>query len=179
MRHKRNNPGTVLGHFQMTFTDRGKTCLLCKVCWSHLKKGKIPPKSFTNCLETVNVPKNVHLGSYLEEALIARILLFIKIFSLKSSLMPAIKDKVVVIPLDEKDVLNTVNSLPRLPSESGIIDIQWKRRIGQKNCHLQAKVDPERIFNALKFLKKCGNKHYLNSQTQEEYETSCKYEVWL
>ena len=65
--------------------------------------------------------------------------------------MPAIKDKCVVIPLDGRDVLNTVQSLPRLPSESGIVDIQWKRRVGQKNAHLQAKVDPTKIFNALHY----------------------------
>ena len=92
------------------------------------------------------------------------------------STWPAIKDKCVAIPLDANDVLNTVNSLPRLPSESGIIDIQWKRRVGQKNCHLQAKVDPARIFRALKFLKKCGNKHYGSIQTQAQYEIRCRDE---
>merc|ERR1712030_33371 len=69
--------------------------------------------------------------------------------------------------------MNTVESLPRLPSESGIIDIQWKRRVGQKNAHLQAKVDPQRIFNALKFLKEQGNKYYLDSQIREQYEERC------
>merc|ERR1712030_88771 len=103
------------------------------------------------------VPESLRLGSYLEEALISRILLFIKIFALKSSLMPAIKDKCVVIPLEGRDVLNTVESLPRLPSESGIIDIQWKRKVGLKNTHLQAKVDPNKIFNALNFLKEQGH----------------------
>ena len=90
--------------------------------------------------------------------------------------MPAIKDKCVVIPLDARDVLNTVESLPRLPSESGVIDIQWKRRVCQKNAHLQAKVDPNRIFNALQFLRDSGHKYYINSQNREEYETRCQQE---
>ena len=157
-----------------TFTTGGKTSFLCKVCMSYLKKGTLPPKAAANCLQAVHVPENVHLRSYLEEALIAKVLLFIKIFSLKSSLMPAIKDKCVVIPLNTHDVINTVESLPRLPSESGIIDIQWKRRVGQKNAHLQAKVDPNRIFNALQFLQSCGNQFYLNTQSREEYETRCE-----
>ena len=72
--------------------------------------------------------------------------------------------------------MNTVESLPRLPSESGIIDIQWKRRIGQRNAHLQAKVDPNRIFNALEFLRKCGNKYYMNTQSRDEYENRCQNE---
>ena len=138
MKYKRENPGAALRHYQITFSNGGRICFICRVCCSYIKKGKIPPKAAANSLEAVHVPESIQLRSYLEEALIARILLFIKIFSLKSSLMPAIKDKCVAIPLDANDVLNTVNSLPRLPSESGIIDIQWKRRVGQKNCHLQA-----------------------------------------
>ena len=88
--------------------------------------------------------------------------------------MPAIKDKCVVIPLDEKDIQDTVTALPRLPSESGIIDIQWKRQVGKKNCHLQAKVDPARLFNALQFLKSSGNPHYTNTNSIEEYEARCR-----
>ena len=71
----------------------------------------MPPKAVSNCLEAVYVPDTVRLRSYLEEALISRILLFIKIFPLKSSLMPAIKDKVIVIPLEKNDVLKSDISL--------------------------------------------------------------------
>ena len=87
--------------------------------------------------------------------------------------MPAMKDRCVVIPLEKKDIINTVRALPRLPSESGIIDIQWKRKVGYKNTHLHAKVEPARIFNALEFLRECGNKHYQNTQSREEYEKRC------
>ena len=154
-------------------TTYKNVCFICNVCMQYIKDDTLPPKAVANFLSVVPVPEEVHLKSYLEEALIARILLFIKIFSLKTSLMPAIKDKIVVIPLEGSDVLNTVETLPRLPSESGIIDIQWKRRLGQKNAHLQAKVDPNRIFNALQFLKNTGNELYQTVQTREEYEARC------
>ena len=157
----------------VTIKSGGETCFVCRVCCSYLKKGNLPPKAASNCLEVVPVPENVHLESYLEEALISRTLLFMKIFSLKSSLMPALKDKCIVIPLEAKDVLNTVESLPRLPSESGIIDIQWKRKVGLKNTHLQAKVDPNKIFNALNFLKEQGHKYYLDSESREQYQKRC------
>ena len=139
-----------------------------------MKQGKYPPKITSNCLEVVSVPDHIKLSSYLEEALIARVLLFMKIFSLRSSLMPAVKDKCIVIPLEKNDVINNVESLPRLPSESGIIDIQWKRRLGQKNYHLQAKVDPTKLFEAIQFLKYCNNKYYVNTKNREEYEARCK-----
>ena len=154
-------------------SEKERCCFLCKVCFSHLNKGALPPKAAANCLRVVDVPEDVKLRSYLEEALLARTLLFMKIFSLKSSLMPAIKDRCVVIPIDCVDVLNTVQSLPRLPSESGIIDIQWKRRTGQKNAHLQAKVEPARIFRALEFLRASGNEHYTDTDSREDYEERC------
>ena len=157
-------------------SEEERRCFLCKVCYSHLKKDVLPPKAAANYLKAMDVPEDVQLSSYLEEALLARTLLFMKIFSLKSSLMPAIKDKCVVIPIDCVDVLNTVQSLPRLPSESGIIDIQWKRRLGQKNAHLQAKVEPARIFRALEFLRASGNKHYADTSSREEYEERCLQE---
>ena len=152
----------------------GTNYFLCNACYHYLKQEKYPPKIASNCLEAVSVPNHVQLSSYLEEALIARVLLFMKIFSLRSSLMPAIKDKCIVIPLDKNDVINNVESLPRLPSETGIIDIQWKRRLRQKNYHLQAKVDPQKLFDAIQFLKHCNNKHYINTQSREEYEARCK-----
>ena len=124
---------------QITLTNGGNTSYICNVCLKSLKKGTLPPKSASNSLNVVPVPEHVHLKSYLEEALIAKLLLFVKIFSLRSSLMPAVKDQVVVIPLEDKDIENTVRSLPRLPSESGIIDIQWKRRVGQEKCPCRPK----------------------------------------
>ena len=100
---------------------------ICKMCVQHLRKNMLPPKSVSNALGSVFVPEEASLKSYLEEALIARVLLFIKIFSLRTSLMPAMKDKCVVIPLESKDISDTIEKLPRIPSQSGIIDIHWNR----------------------------------------------------
>ena len=162
------------GDVVITMTSEKETAFICRVCFNTLKEGKFPPKSSTNCLAAVPVPEDLLPRSYLEEALLARVLVFIKIFSLKTSLMPAMKDKCIVIPLERGDVYNTVESMPRLPSEAGIIDIQWKRRMAMRNVHLQAKVDPDKLFRTLKFLKACGNPHYQDSQTREEYEARCQ-----
>ena len=161
------------GGEEITLTSEKKTGFICKVCFNTLKGGKYPPKSATNCLAAVSVPDDLLPRTYLEEALLARALVFIKIFSLRNSLMPAMKDQCIVIPLEKGDVYNTVESMPRLPSESGIIDIQWKRRVAMKNVHLQAKVDPDKLFRQLQFLKDCGNPHYQKTQTREEYEKRC------
>ena len=160
----------------MSLKNSAGDFFLCNACNNYLQKGKLPPKGSQNKLHVYPVPDDVRLKSYLEEALISKVLLFMKIFSLKSSRMPAIKDKCIVVPLEETDILNTVESLPRLPSQSGIIDVQWKSRVGQKNAHLQAKVDPFKLFEALKFLKKCGNKHYSESMNLEDYKRRCEHE---
>ena len=51
-----------------------------------------------------------------------------------------------------------------------------KAELAKKNAHLQAKVDPFKLFEALKFLKKCGNKHYSESMNLEDYKKRCEYE---
>ena len=88
---------------------------ICKICVQHIRKNMLPPKSVVNSLASVFVPEEARLRSYLEEALIARVLLFIKIFSLRTSLMPAMKDKCIVIPLESEDISDTIDSLPRIP----------------------------------------------------------------
>ena len=37
-------------------------------------------------------------------------------------------------------------------------------------------MNPERIFNALEFLKACGNKHYQTTPDREDYEERCRQE---
>ena len=146
---------------------------ICKVCVQQIKKNMLPSKAVVNAMASVFVPNEAKLISYLEEALITRVLLFIKIFSLRTSLMPAMKDRCIVIPLENKDISETIESLPRIPSQSGIIDVHWKRRLNQKNSHLQAKVCPDRIFNALRFLKESGNPFYQEILTRDQYEKHC------
>jgi hypothetical protein len=161
---------------QVTIQSGGESCFVCHCCLKELKRGSMPARAASNSLAVISVPESVQLMSYLEEGLIARVLLFMKIFSLRTSLMPAVKDKCIVIPMQASDINSTVESLPRLPSETGIIDIQWKRRIGQKNAHLQAKVDPDKIFRALKFLRAQKNPFYQNIRSRSEYEARCLLE---
>jgi hypothetical protein len=134
----------------------------------------MPCRAAMNDLHVVPVPKEVQLKSYLEEGIIAKALIFMYIFSLRTHMMYAVKDKCIVVPMEETDIRATVQSLPRLPSETGIIDVQWKRRMNQKNAHKQGKVEPNRIFNALEFLRRTKHPLYQNIQSREEYEENCK-----
>ena len=66
--------------------------------------------------------------SELENCMIALNIIFQKVFRLPKSRWPAMKDRTVNIPIFESDVINTVSSLPRTPSEAGIIPVNLKRK---------------------------------------------------
>ena len=84
------------------------------------------------------------------------------------------KDITVNIPIYETDILKTVDSLPRTPSEAGIIPINLKRKVSYKNVHKTEYVCVEKILKALKTLKSLGNKYYQFVPDFEEYKARCE-----
>ena len=73
---------------------------LCHTCKDYLTKGKIPPMSATNGLKVTPLRKEFQL-SELSNNLISKKILFQKIFRLPKSLMPAVKDKLINIPIGD------------------------------------------------------------------------------
>ena len=90
--------------------------------------------------------------------------------------MAACKDKLINIPISKEDVLNTVQNLPRTPNEAGLLEVKLKRKMEYKNVHQQSYIDPQKIYNALEFLKKNGHPHYQFFDDFETYEKRCKAE---
>ena len=41
----------------------------------------------------------------------------------------ALKDKIINIPVNEDDIVNTITSLPRTPNEAGLIEVDLKRKV--------------------------------------------------
>ena len=70
---------------------------ICRNCHSYVKKDKLPPQNIKNGLELDNQPDCLKKLSDLESVLIARKILFIKIFQLPLG-MDATVDKVVHVP---------------------------------------------------------------------------------
>ena len=96
----------------------------------------------------------------MENALIARNLLFTKFYFLPKSHQKGIKDRIVNVPLLESDIISTVQRLPRLPQESKVVPVIFKRKLGYVHGYLQSYIHVPRIFQVLKTLNKLGNKHY-------------------
>ena len=74
--------------------------------------------------------------------------------------MAAIKDRCVCVPIDDQTINDTLNQLPRTPSEACIVPIKLKRKKEYKNVHLSEYVDVEKMHRALETLKKCGHPEY-------------------
>ena len=115
--------------------------------------------SVENGLKTFSVPQDLNL-SELEKNLIAKVIPFQKVFKLPTSRMAAVKDKIVNIPIHEKHILSTFQSLPKTPQEGGLIEVKLKRKQEYKTAHNQAFISPERLFKAMNYLKKMGNPHH-------------------
>ena len=123
--------------------------------------GKRPAQSHQNHLEIFDSKENPEMNlTELESSLISKALVFMKIFKKPKSRMAAIKDRCVCVPIDDQTIHDTLNQLPRTPSEACIVPIKLKRKKEYKNVHLNEYVDVEKMHNALETLKKCGHPEY-------------------
>ena len=100
--------------------------------------------------------------------------MFQKIYQLPRSRMAGCKDRLINIPIHDGDVINTVQRLPRTPSEAGLVEIKLKRKLEYNNYHKKEYVDPKKIFTALNFLKHNHHPSYMFYDEIDEYERRCE-----
>merc|ERR1711952_438555 len=96
------------------------------------RNNKMPPSCVKNNLEINETYEDLKAKDLiltdLEGALIARSILFMKIFQLPTSRWTGIVDKAVNVPIPESSVLNTLEKLPRTPIDAGLISVKLKRK---------------------------------------------------
>ena len=92
-------------NFQWTF---------CHSCLSYIRKGEVPKIHVSNGLQLDDIPDSLKLTE-LEQQLIAKDIVFMKIKKLPKSRMQAILDRVINVPIQDDDITKTVTSLPRPP----------------------------------------------------------------
>jgi chemotaxis protein histidine kinase CheA len=137
-------------------------CVLCHTCnHSLIVRKKRPANSYNNGLKFDPVPLALQLTE-LEQQLIAKTLLFMKVRPLPRSRMDGIIDRVINVPLTDADVANTLASLPRTPDESFLCSVKLKRMQKLKNVHKEALIRPFMLEQALDELQRLGNPHYQN-----------------
>ena len=152
----------------------GRTdCYICKTCIVHMKARKMPPMSVKNNLTLVGQDESLKLTE-LEGSLIAKNLIFQKIYQLPKSRWTALTDRIINVPITNEDILNTVESLPRTPKEAGLIGVALKRKLEYKNTHKRQLVNPNKILKMLALLRRAGNPHYQMHDDFNTYEERCR-----
>ena len=136
---------------------------------------KIPAMAMVNGLQLSPIEQSCHLTE-LENNLIAQNINFQYIFCLQKSRWAATKKQMISVPVPPEAVLNTVQQLPRLPRESGLIPVQLKRKMEYNANHKREYIDPDKIIRALEYFKKCGNPYYKIFDDFESYQNRCNEE---
>ena len=141
---------------------------LCHNCLNLIRKGKLPKIHISNGLWLDKVPAELELKD-LEQQLIARSLLFMKVKKLPTTRMKAMIDKVISVPIEQDDVSKTISELPRHPDEAKIVAVQLKRKLEMKNTHLAEFVRPAKCIKAVEKLKELGNPFYQDVRVNETF----------
>ena len=138
-----------------------------------MMRGKIPSMATINGLRVAPIDTNLQLTE-LENNLIAQNINFQYIFCLKKSRWAATKKQMISIPVAVDTVINTIQQLPRLPRQAGLIPVNLKRKKIYNNCHRKEFIDPEKIFRVLQHLKNCGNPYYQFYDDFNSYKERCE-----
>ena len=60
--------------------------------------------------------------------------------------------QVINVPISDDDVIKTVTSLPRTSENSGLIDVQMKRKIEYRKPYREQQIDNKQLEEALDYL---------------------------
>ena len=154
---------------------------ICKTCLKYLNKNELPPLCTNNGLELDELDEDLDLTE-LEHTLIARKILFLKLHIRNPSQIWHNKDRVVNVTLTDDDLyktLSSINSFPRRMEDSGIIPVNFKRKLQYSNNALPGPsrphmVDYNKMIRALEILKKSKHPSYQHFEINqpEEFESS-------
>jgi len=123
---------------------------ICTTCDGALKRGNMPVQAKANGMALDDVPDELQGLNELEIMLISKRIPFMKIVNLPRGKQKCIKGPCVNVPTN-LDKICTL--LPRAPHEAHIVAVQLKRRLEYKSHYLYKYVRPQRVMDALVWLK--------------------------
>ena len=88
--------------------------------------------------------------------------------------MAALKDRVINVPINNESIMNTLEKMPRTPSDAGLVGVALKRKQEYKNTHKHQLINPEKLYRILRKLKNSGNPHYQFYDDYNAYQARCK-----
>ena len=137
---------------------------ICHTCHSALIKGSMSVKA--NHLELSPLASELSDLNDLETRLIQLRIPFMKMVALPSGKQRKICGPAVNVP---SNIDNICTVLPRLLSQSELIPLKFKRKLVYRSHYMYGYVRPEKVINALKWLK-CNNELYSDISINEEWE---------
>ncbi|KAI4881835.1 hypothetical protein NFI96_007838, partial [Prochilodus magdalenae] len=123
---------------------------ICHSCHENLKYGHMPSIAMANSLYLSPIPEELQGLNVLERHVIAKFIPFAKIISLPRGQQRAIHGAVVCVPSEAE---SAVQSLPRPPSESQLLQVKLKRRLHYKGHFQFQSLDMKKVQAALLKLK--------------------------
>ena len=150
-----------------------KEFYICRTCKNAFNSNKLPSRCIFNECRTADQPDSLRNMTEVEATLISQNLQFQKIHRLPKSRWAQLRDRVINVPIPAVNVKKTIESLPRNPTDSGLIGVNWKRKKSYKNTHKCELVDVNRIFNGLEYLVQ-NNPLYKDSRIDRNFTDKCK-----
>ena len=130
-------------------TSDGKQWV-CKTCDGALCRGYLPVQAKANGMKLDSEPTELSCLNALEQRLISLRVPFMKMVALPSGKQRCIHGPAVNVP---SNVDRVCTMLPRLPSECELVPLKLKRKLSYKGHYLYDYVSPQKLINALKWLK--------------------------
>ena len=138
---------------------------ICKTCDRALKRGVMPVQAKANGLKLPEIPPELADLNALELRLICLRLPFMKMVALPTGKQRSIHGPAVNVP---SKVDTVCNILPRLPSQSELIPLKLKRKLAYKGHYMYDYITPQKLLDALSFLK-ANNPLYADIDVNQEW----------
>ena len=151
--------------------------IFCFDCAKKIAKKIVPKIHVSNGLELDPIPQVLKDLPELEQQLIAKVQVFMKLKKLPSSRMSANDGRVINVLMEDEDIEKTITSLPTPPDKAGIVPVKLKRKMSLKSAYAEAYVNPEQAVQSVLMLKELGNPHYIGISIDEDFLSKVEKEV--
>ena len=139
------------------FKDDGKQNeYICTTCDRSLKKNCMPCQAVANGLEIPHVPTELQGLTILECRCIGLRIPFMWIRALPKGGQGKIRGPCINVPASLEPIAHV---LPRIPENIDLVLLKFKRMLTYKSNYMYNYIHPEKVMNALHWLKK-NNPHY-------------------
>ena len=148
------------------FKDEGKQHeYICTTCNRSMKKNRMPCQAVANGLEIPTVPKQLQGLTRLECRCIGLRIPFMWIRALPKGGQGKIRGPCINVPASLEPIAHV---LPRIPENIDLVLLKFKRMLTYKSNYMCDYIRPEKVMNALRWLKN-NNPHYYHVEIDENW----------